>query len=257
MQLIVLLFIIQLCVISTLPCSNTLRLLFRTLDSWQINVQWYAFETKPQIFLVGIYKFENGETVLNSSVSLFSHWRKLGSLLGDEKRGSHHLSIVNLPISSILKANKTNSKVFPPFIWTGWRQIVTTRVKANLCKKIYKRIIVKKIQMNDSFCGWWVCGNDGKTKWKWKCFMVHCVTLGECLVSGASGPWGNHWSMVGLGGKGAIGYANGKEIIICKLFLSKLLPWVFQKLQNDFHYQHFTMCSLNSLCILNPKFGGK
>ena len=112
MQLIVLLFIIQLCVISTLPCSNTLRLLFRTLDSWQINVQWYAFETKPKIFLVGISKFENGETVLNSSVSLFSHWRKLGSLLGDEKRGSHHLSIVNLPISSILKANKTNSKIF-------------------------------------------------------------------------------------------------------------------------------------------------
>ena len=111
MQLIVLLFIIQLCVISTLPCSNTLRLLFRTLDSWQINVQWYAFKTKPKIFLVGISKFENGETVLNSSVSLFSHWRKLGSLLGDEKRGSHHLSIVNLPISSILKANKTNSKM--------------------------------------------------------------------------------------------------------------------------------------------------
>ena len=120
MQLIVLLFIIQLCVISTLPCSNTLRLLFRTLDSWQINVQWYAFETKPKIFLVGIYKFENGETVLNSSVSLFSHWRKLGSLLGDEKRGSHHLSIVNLPISSILKANKTNSKIFVLDICLLW-----------------------------------------------------------------------------------------------------------------------------------------
>ena len=38
---------------------------------------------------------------------IFSHW-KLGSLslLGDEKRGSNHLSIVNLPLPSISKANK-------------------------------------------------------------------------------------------------------------------------------------------------------
>ena len=100
--------------------------------------------------------------------------------------------------------------------------------------------------MNDSFCGWWVCGNDGKTKWKWKCFMVHCVTLGECLVSGASGPWGNHWSMVGLGGKGAIGYANGKEIIICKLFLSKLLPWVFRKLHTFYNLQSLQWFSFST-----------
>ena len=47
--------------------------------------------------------------VLNLSVSLFSHWRETRiSLLWDEKRGSHHLSIVNLPLSSISKANKNS-----------------------------------------------------------------------------------------------------------------------------------------------------
>ena len=83
---------------------------------------------------------------------------------------------------------------------------------------------------------WW------KGKWKWKCFPVHCVTVGECFVSGATGAWGNHWSMVGLGEAGAIGYANEKEIVIGNKTNKSLKFFIY-----------ITITSIYERCLANGK----
>ena len=84
---------------------------------------------------------------------------------------------------------------------------------------------------------------------------MHCVTLGECLVvSGASGAWGNHWSMVGLGGKGPIGYANGKEIIICNVSSNNFfLPTVLKLKSHEFLISTFYNSRLLLVCTIDSK----
>ena len=70
---------------------------------------------------------------------IFSHW-KLGSLslLGDEKRGSNHLSIVNLPLPSISKANKQLLEYISPFFkrlvsdCCVWKFLVNMLMKVKL-----------------------------------------------------------------------------------------------------------------------------
>ena len=162
---------------------------------------------------------------------IFSHW-KLGSLslLGDEKRGSNHLSIVNLPLPSISKANKQLQGYISLFF--------LKRLVSDFCVwKFLVNMLWNYEYMEKKDLGkWW------KGKWKWKCFPVHCVTVGECFVSGATGAWGNHWSMVGLGEAGAIGYANEKEIVIGNKTNKSLKFFIY-----------ITITSIYERCLANGK----
>ena len=165
---------------STLPFSNLLRLLFRTLDSRQINRQLLYFWNK--IFLEK-WKAKIWDCFLFRLIFLpFPHFQfvKLGSsLLWDEKRDS------------------------PPFVHCELTAIINLKSKQDFSLIIHWIVIVGKLSFpNEKVKVLMKKANDERTKWKWKCFTVHCVTLGECLVSETSGAWTNHWSLVGLGRRG-------------------------------------------------------
>ena len=119
MQLIVLLFIIQLCVISTLPCFNTLRLLFRTPDSWQINVKlllYKLFSLEVGGFFVKYFSLKFEHSVI------FSHW-KLGSLSSWRwKTREQPFVHCELTFTINFKSKQTTSRIyFPFFLEVGFR----------------------------------------------------------------------------------------------------------------------------------------
>ena len=91
----------------------------------------------------------------------------------------------------------------PPFVHCELTAIINLKSKQDLSLIIHWIDIVGKLSfLNEKVKVLMKKANDERTKWKWKCFTVHCVTLGECLVSETSRAWTNHWSLVGLGRRG-------------------------------------------------------
>ena len=60
--------------------------------------------------------------------------------------------------------------------------------------------------------------------------------------------------MVGLGGRGAIGYANGKEIIICNVSSNNFfLPTVLKLKSHEFLVSTFYNSRLLLVCTIDSK----